>query len=178
MAACRRHWVQSSFATDASRAGASPARAGGGSGNCAVPPSGIEPEPLGLQPSAQTNYARVGYERRARGAHLDHSRCLRSPRGADHHHRSSVVREQVRRAHLPPSCERFGGARTSGVSALACLASAPIAIRDLNFRSRVAKSDCRGFGCETRNVEGPPGFPWRPFRTRRVVTRYSWDRPP
>ena len=24
-----------------------------------VPPSGIEPEPLGLQPSAQTNYARV-----------------------------------------------------------------------------------------------------------------------
>jgi hypothetical protein len=39
--------------------------------NCArsasmwVPPSGIEPEPLGLQPSAQTNYARVGYERRA-----------------------------------------------------------------------------------------------------------------
>ncbi len=25
-----------------------------------VPPSGIEPEPLGLQPSAQTNYARVG----------------------------------------------------------------------------------------------------------------------
>ena len=28
-----------------------------------VPPPGIEPEPLGLQPSAQTNYARVGYER-------------------------------------------------------------------------------------------------------------------
>lgn len=26
-----------------------------------VPPSGIEPEPLGLQPSAQTNYARVGW---------------------------------------------------------------------------------------------------------------------
>ena len=25
-----------------------------------VPPSGIEPEPLGLQPSAQTSYARVG----------------------------------------------------------------------------------------------------------------------
>ncbi len=31
-----------------------------------VPPSGIEPEPLGLQPSAQTNYARVGSERRTR----------------------------------------------------------------------------------------------------------------
>jgi hypothetical protein len=30
-----------------------------------VPPPGIEPEPPGLQPSAQTNYARVGYERRA-----------------------------------------------------------------------------------------------------------------
>ena len=25
-----------------------------------APPSGVEPEPLGLQPSAQTNYARVG----------------------------------------------------------------------------------------------------------------------
>ena len=30
-----------------------------------VPPSGIEPEPLGLQPSAQTSYARVGYALRA-----------------------------------------------------------------------------------------------------------------
>jgi hypothetical protein len=39
-----------------------------------VPPSGIEPEPLGLQPSAQTNYARVGYEccTRALQAHVQH----------------------------------------------------------------------------------------------------------
>jgi hypothetical protein len=35
-----------------------------------VPPPGIEPEPLGLQPSAQTNYARVGYERRVSGPSL------------------------------------------------------------------------------------------------------------
>lgn len=49
-AARRRRALQSSFATNPQ----------------IVPPSGIEPEPLGLQPSAQTNYARAGYERRTR----------------------------------------------------------------------------------------------------------------
>lgn len=45
------------------------ARAAASGDSNVVPPSGIEPEPLGLQPSAQTNYARVGYERRARLGH-------------------------------------------------------------------------------------------------------------
>jgi hypothetical protein len=38
----------------------------------------------------------------------------------------------AQRAHLRPSCVRFGGERTSGVSASASYAGAPIAIRDLD----------------------------------------------
>lgn len=57
-----------------------------------VPPSGIEPEPLGLQPSAQTNYARVGW-----------SACL-----AGHSSSSSLFGCQrsaaMRRAHLGRRC--------------------------------------------------------------------------
>ena len=41
-----------------------------------VPPSGIEPEPLGLQPSAQTNYARVGCVRCAPCARWRAATCL------------------------------------------------------------------------------------------------------
>ena len=86
-----------------------------------VPPSGIEPEPLGLQPSAQTNYARVGYMRRAlvcpigfptvepaRGASSSSSLfgCQRSP----------AVRCPYRipfgRAHLGPRCDRDCRERT------------------------------------------------------------------
>jgi hypothetical protein len=92
-----------------------------------VPPSGIEPEPLGLQPSAQTNYARVGYERRTPESIAKH--IARDPfaaaGGADHHHRSSVVRERCaagapqafmrslwRRAHLGRQCIRLLRGRT------------------------------------------------------------------
>ena len=87
-----------------------PARAGRSSGNVVVPPSGIEPEPLGLQPSAQTNYARVGYERRPC---LEHGRRRSSSSFFD--------------------CQRAGRAgRTSGTGALASYASAPLSIRDLD----------------------------------------------
>lgn len=63
-------------------------------------------------------------------------------RGADHHHRSSIVRERGARAHLGPWEDRARARRTSGVGASACLADAPIAIRYLQSRYRVADSDC------------------------------------
>lgn len=61
-----------------------------------VPPSGIEPEPPGLQPGAQTYYARVGYERRAVLGR--HARGARSSSSS-----SSVVRDRPdRRAQGAP----------------------------------------------------------------------------
>lgn len=75
-----------------------------------VPPSGIEPEPLRLQRSAQTNYARVGYECRAHAweARTRHQiiiviifSCQRARQARG-----------TRRAHLGPRCDRFTGERT------------------------------------------------------------------
>ena len=105
-----------------------------------VPPSGIEPEPLGLQPSAQTTCARVGYERDGFGVHH-----------ADHRHRlrlSEIAHDAqgAPRAAMHPLCTRAHYSRFE----ICC------------FRSRVAKPKlCMSVA---RNVEGPPGFPWRPFR--------------
>ena len=86
-----------------------------------VPPSGIEPEPLGLQPSAQTNYARVG---------------LRAP---PHRRAAQIIiivlrlsESSARRAHLGPYGERVFSARTSGVGAPGSYSGAPIAIRYLD----------------------------------------------
>src|SRR5262249_30400742 len=103
-----------------------------------VPPSGVEPEPLGLQPSAQTSYARVG---------SCAARPLRAQSGAvecrtigtlDHHHRSSVVTDPAdrgRRAHLGPGSDRDYRGRTSGTSRAAGTANAVMVSRDLDSES-------------------------------------------
>jgi hypothetical protein len=99
-----------------------------------VPPSGIEPEPLGLQPSAQTNYAREGCLRCACDRALGRAR--------------SIAQRDFHR-HQLFSCQRapaYAG-RTSGVDAAAragACAGAPISIRYLDWESRyrVAESDC------------------------------------
>jgi hypothetical protein len=110
--------VQSSFATDASRAALTrdPCQRTI-AGIAIVPPSGIEPDPLGLQPSAQTNYARVGYERRARFEaraaqiiiivlRLSESGMRRA--GAPR----AFMRSRLQRAHLGRRCSCRGGGRT------------------------------------------------------------------
>jgi hypothetical protein len=73
----------------------------------------------------------------------------------------------VRRAHLGPSCVRFGGARTSGVDATASYAGAPIAIRDLESDRESQSHTILRSDEEARNVEGPPGIPWAalPYET-------------
>lgn len=79
---------------------------------------------------------------------------------------SSVVRER-------PPC----AGRTSGRNASAFWAGAPFAIRDLLFRSRVAKT--RLCISVARNAERAARFPWRPFRhVGRVTSRHSWGEPP
>ncbi len=127
----------------------------------AVPPPGVEPEPLGLQPSAQTTYARAGYEGRT-GALEARVRPSRSSSSS-----SSVVRE--RRSPC--------AGRTSGVSALVVRASAPIAIPDLQsdpeLRNRLFESRSSVYGGnrrtrEAENDQGPLGLPGRPFSTWRV----------
>ena len=105
---------------------------------CVVPPSGIEPEPLGLQPSAQTNYARVGTS----------AARVFSTRGADHHHRSSIVRELRRKAHLGRQCTRLLRGRTHHDSR-----------SGLEISSRKVRCSLRFGRWSTRNVERPPGFP-------------------
>jgi hypothetical protein len=82
-------------------------------GYCVVPPSGIEPEPLGLQPSAQTNYARVGC-RAARPLLTNVRRCG----GCLPRHPSS---SSLFDCHRTPPC----AARTSGLDASAKFAGAP-----------------------------------------------------
>lgn len=65
-----------------------------------APSPGIEPGPLGFQPSAQTHCARMGRGAARRGnkpaaRHVSRDGCLP---GHPHRHRSSVVRDLPRRA--------------------------------------------------------------------------------
>ena len=123
--------VQSAFATDPWLPVIALERASGP--GSLVPPSGIEPEPLGLQPSAQTNYASGGLRAPRTWRHREKhsSRSCRAVCGADHHHRLRLSESGMRRAHLGPCGVRVFSARTSGVDASASYAGAPIAIRDL-----------------------------------------------
>src|SRR5262249_27616153 len=97
-----------------------------------APPSGVEPEPLGLQPSAQTNYARVGCVvlaplGEASTVVLAPFHGTSTVVGAlpgTHRHRCSVVRDR-------PPC----AGRTSGRDAFAFVASAPVT-RDRLFGTR------------------------------------------
>lgn len=146
-----------------------------------VPPSGIEPEPLGLQPSAQTSYARVGCRAarplsRARGAVVG---ACRAP--------VIIIIDLRLSENVVPPC----AARTSGLDTSANVAGAPVIvlrprasrahlspheIRSRNSRSRVVNLQlwCRvRAGREetfpARNVEGPPGFPWAALQHGDVV---------
>ena len=120
----------------------------------AVPPSGIEPEPLGLQPSAQTNYARVGCALRDP---VIAQRGFRCPYRGTHHSLFDCQR-----------CPAVRCGRTSGLDALADSASAPVAIRDLELETPHHDSQSWLFGgAGTRrpeNAEGPLGrsSPGRP----------------
>ncbi len=120
-----------------------------------APPSGIEPEPLGLQPSAQTNYARVGSA--LRGPVIA-QRGFRCPCRGTHH---SLF-----------DCQRYPAARcgrTPGLDASADYAGAPVAIRDLELLIPDHESQswlCEGAGPRSarwpENAEGPLGrsSPW------------------
>lgn len=155
----------------------------GESGNRVVPPSGLEPEPLGLQPSAQTVYASGGLRApragaaRARGGYPPCSSC---PRRARRRSSSSFF-----------GCHRAMHGRTSGLRAAAFAADAPRAsarppvawahlsrfeiwIKDLESKCQIVlRSDER-----PETSKGRPVFPRRPFRTRRVLARYSCGGPP
>lgn len=109
---CKRPLQQPTFATDPF-----------------VPPSGIEPEPPGLQPGAQTNYARVGCDV-ARASQATSGVCSWVPARAPFIViNSSVVRERCpeREAHLGRLRQAARSGRTSGGNAFATLANAPIA---------------------------------------------------
>jgi hypothetical protein len=119
---------------------------------CDVPPPGIEPGPLGLQPSAQTSYARVGL-----------LGCLPAPSSSLLFgcHRS-IPAEDAPRATMHPQDTRTHPSRPrAGV---------------LNPRSRVAKTLIVGDvgRCSARNVEGPPGISGGP--SARVIDQItSWQ---
>ena len=129
-----------------------------------VPPPGIEPGPLGLQPSAQTNCARVGSVLRAAlGRHAASLLgCLPAPSS------SSLF-----------GCQRSRSAcagRTSGGDASAAFAGAPSRPRPpvIHSGSRVAEFSCLSTSDSSgvkaaRNVEGPPGFPGWPFSAADLV---------
>lgn len=148
--------VQSSFATDASRAGASPARAGGGNRQLRGPTlwnrtrtsrasteradqlrkSGIR-APRAWSTSRSLEMPPRSARRRSSSSFFG---CQRAgARGAPR----ASMRALSRRAHLGRERARMVCGRTSGVSALSVQKSAPISIRDLDFRSRVEDSDCR-----------------------------------
>ena len=128
-----------------------------------VPPSGIEPEPLGFQPSAPTPATqewedRATHERPfgrpARGAGFFCNGCLP---GHPHRHRSSVVIERpcMRGTHLGPGCDRCRGGRTCR------------GLMIWNPDHQYAKSDCGELPIAStagpRNDYGPPGFPGGPW---------------
>lgn len=128
-----------------------------------VPPPGIEPGPLGLQPSAQTNYAKVGRGRRAAGMVPVRGAFFVGALPGHPHHRSSVVRDLPRRAQGAPRAVMHP--RDSRIHL------SRIRDRDCYSRFRVARirlSSPRRPGARVgaaRNEEGPPGFfpggPWR-----------------
>jgi hypothetical protein len=128
-----------------------------------VPPSGVEPEPLGFRPSAQTRYARVG-DCAARASRRHAATHFVGACQHPHRHCSSIVRD------------RPCAGRSSGRDASAGHAGAPVAIAiraSARSRSQIIRLSGSGRGCRrrpeaeksARNVEGPPGIPRRPFST-------------
>ena len=87
-----------------------------------VPPPGIEPEPLGLQPSAQTNYARV------------------ASRGADAPRLSIRLSCPVRTVSLAFRCERLLGEPSIHL----CGSQLPFGLRGSNSHFQVQSLEsCR-----------------------------------
>ena len=137
-------------------------RTGGRSASGSVPPSGIEPEPLGLQPSAQTNYARVAI------------RALRA---------FAARAAQIIIIVLQLSEIGMRRARTSGLVAFALSPRAPRALERSTLtrahlsrfviwiRDRESKIQIVVFSdAGPENVEGRLGDPRGGLRTRRVVS--------
>ena len=76
-----------------------------------VPPSGVEPEPLGFRPSAQTCYARVGYCA-ARSLAAARSDSFQGACQHPHRHCSSIVRDRPRAQGAPRAVVRPRATRT------------------------------------------------------------------
>ncbi len=136
----------------------------GTSSDSLVPPSGVEPDPPGTQPSALTTCARAGYE--ARRTHVGSARAARFLR-APH---ARCVRRRSSSSSLQLSESRTGCAgRTFGVDVLDIHSSASIAIRYLYCRYRVAKSVVGlASDAEPETPKGHLVFPGGPSSNRRV----------
>ena len=146
-----------------------------------VPPPGVEPEPLGLQPSAQTSYARVGGAPARRSSSSSRFGCHRArSRGAQRAPRA-WMHPRSSRAHLGSHAPAgFAGAASRGHDRELILL-----IMSRYVSGCVVSCTSAGYCREpgARRSSGRPKrrrateFPWWPFRTTTLVTSFELKAP-